>query len=56
MFGPGGGPSITAEDVVGFLEDFLEKYGIPEHIRSDNGPEYIAHKVRGFLAKNGTRA
>jgi hypothetical protein len=28
--------------------------GIPEHIRSDNGPEFVAEELRTWLAKLGT--
>jgi transposase InsO family protein len=37
---------ITAQDVVDHLFDLLVLRGIPEHIRSDNGPEFTARKVR----------
>jgi transposase InsO family protein len=29
--------------------------GVPEHIRSDNGPEFVAHELRKWLGKVGTR-
>ena len=29
------------------------EYGIPEHIRSDNGPEFVAKAVREWLAELG---
>lgn len=45
--------SLTAEDVVSTLEYLFELRGEPEHIRSDNGPEFIAEAVRGWLARTG---
>jgi putative transposase len=30
----------------------MTTYGIPEHIRSDNGPEFIEQKVRQWLQEN----
>jgi len=47
--------SLTAEDVVSTLEYLFEMRGAPEHIRSDNGPEFIAEAVKGWLARRGTR-
>ncbi len=34
----------------------METYGIPEHIRSDNGPEMVAQPLRQWLARLGTKA
>lgn len=46
---------LTAEDVVSTLEYLFEVRGEPEHIRSDNGPEFIAEAVRGWLARRGSK-
>ena len=35
---------IRAQDVILALADLFLKYGLPKHIRSDNGPEFIAKK------------
>ena len=46
---------ITAQDVIYQLgELFLEK-GIPEHIRSDNGPEFTAKAIRQWLGDLGVK-
>jgi putative transposase len=46
---------MTAGDVVSTLEYLFEVRGEPEFIRSDNGPEFIAEEVRGWLAARGAR-
>lgn len=46
---------ITASDVIGYLADLFLKHGLPEHIRSDNGPEFTAKSVRRWLEKLGAR-
>jgi len=40
---------ITAEDVLTCLDDLFIRRGIPDHIRSDNGPEFTATAVRKWL-------
>ena len=35
--------------------DLMETHDIPEHIRSDNGPEMVARSLRRWLARLGTR-
>ena len=47
--------SMVAEDVVSTLEYLFEIKGEPEHIRSDNGPEFIAEAVRSWLARRGSK-
>lgn len=45
--------NFTSEDVVDTLAELFAMYGIPQHIRSDNGPEFIAHVLRGWLEQLG---
>ncbi len=47
--------SLTAGDVVSTLEYLFEVRGVPESIRSDNGPEFIAEAVKTWLSRRGTR-
>ena len=39
--------------VIETLSDVMLWRGVPEHIRSDNGPEFIAKQLRQWLAKVG---
>ena len=43
--------SFTAQDVVGVLQYLFAVRGTPQHIRSDNGPEFVAKTVRRWLAQ-----
>ena len=38
-------PRIRSDEVIHILADLFLKHGIPKHIRSDNGPEFIAKKL-----------
>ncbi len=40
---------IGSQDVILILADLFITHGIPEHIRSDNGPEFIARKLIKWL-------
>jgi putative transposase len=42
--------SMTAADVVDVLMELAALRGMPRHIRSDNGPEFIAQGIRSWLA------
>ena len=41
--------SIPSRDVVQLLEWLFLLHGAPAHIRSDNGPEFVAQRVRQWL-------
>ncbi len=43
--------SITSEDVINKLAELFSMRGLPKHIRSDNGPEFISHAIQGWLKK-----
>lgn len=40
---------LTSQDVIEQLGDLFITRGLPEHIRSDNGPEFTAKAVRDWL-------
>jgi len=42
---------LTHKDVLEVLMDLFIERGVPVHIRSDNGSEFTAKKVRGFLSR-----
>jgi len=43
--------SITADDVIEQLIRLFRQRGVPEHVRSDNGPEFIATALRKWLER-----
>lgn len=45
--------SITSVDIIETLRYLFEVRGVPRHIRSDNGPEFIARALREWLAESG---
>ena len=46
---------LTSQDVLARLAELFVYRGVPEHIRSDNGPEFTAHAVREWLARMGVK-
>ncbi len=46
---------LRADDVLQCLTDLFVAHGPPEHIRSDNGPEFVAISVRDWLGKVGVK-
>ena len=46
---------IRSDDVIHALTELFVLNGVPEHIRSDNGPEFTAKVVRGWLERVGVK-
>jgi len=46
---------ITSQDVIDQLFELIIFRGIPEHIRSDNGPEFTAKAIRRWLNYVGVK-
>jgi putative transposase len=44
---------MKAVDVLDILSQVMLIRGVPKHIRSDNGPEFIARAIRDYLEKAG---
>jgi transposase InsO family protein len=44
---------LKSDDVLHCLTDFFIVHGPPEHVRSDNGPEFVARNVRQWLGNVG---
>ena len=45
---------LNSQDVIETLSEVMLWRGIPEHIRSDNGPEFVARQLRDWLQGLGT--
>jgi putative transposase len=46
---------LKAIDVIDVLSDLFILQGIPAHIRSDNGPEFVAKAVQEWIAAVDTK-
>ena len=46
---------ITSQDVIDQLYELFLLRGVPEHIRSDNGPEFTAEAIRKWLNHVGVK-
>ena len=45
--------SMTAQDVIAQLDSLVVQRGIPQFIRSDNGPEFVAKAVQKWINDQG---
>ena len=46
---------LNSQDVLAVLAGLFVRHGPPEHIRSDNGPEFVARAVRDWLGRVGVQ-
>ena len=44
---------LSSSDVIDVLADLFLKHGTPAHIRSDQGPEFVADAVKGWITGVG---
>ena len=47
--------STTAQATISVLNTIFSRYGFPDKIVSDNGPQFIAEDFKRFLSKNGIK-
>jgi transposase InsO family protein len=47
--------SIRAVDVITVVEAAMVRFGVPGHLRSDNGPEFIAYAIQDWLEDKGVK-
>jgi transposase InsO family protein len=45
----------SSAKVIGALADVMVRKGVPEYLRSDNGPEFVAKDLRRWLADTGAK-
>jgi transposase InsO family protein len=49
------GRKLNSTDVIDALSDLFILRGVPGHVRSDNGPEFIARTVREWIVAVGAK-
>ena len=52
---PCGSGDGQSSKVIDALADVMVMKGVPEHLRSDNGPEFVAKDLRKWLASTGAK-
>jgi len=48
--------SITSEDVIDTLAELFAMRGVPQCVRSDNGPEFVAQAIGRWFEKTGVQS
>jgi putative transposase len=47
--------NLKAEDVLDVVAELIAVRGVPGHLRSDNGPEFVAQALRSWLERTGAQ-
>ena len=47
------GTALVQRKVIGAPADVMVWKGVPEHLRSDNGPQFVAKDLRKWLGDTG---
>ena len=48
-------PTTTASKTISVLREMFARYGLPQQLVSDNGPQFIAEDFSIFLYVNGVK-
>ena len=48
-------PRLQSDDVLATLTELMVRRGVPGYIRSDNGPEFTARRVREWIERIGAK-
>jgi len=46
---------IRSKEALEIFAELMVEHGVPEHVRSDNGPEMVAEELRDWLGHMGTK-
>lgn len=47
--------SMKSNKIISVLAELFERFGAPEYLRSDNGPEFIAKALKEWLSKSDVK-
>ena len=47
--------ALKSEDVLEVVKEAVREHGAPDHLRSDNGSEFIAHLVQDWFREHGIK-
>jgi len=48
-------PTTTASKIISVLREMFARYGLPQQLASDNGPQFITEEFSMFLRMNGVK-